>query len=59
MTLQDFFVSGLPSGDAKPQLEPSTKATTTTELTESEKNRVKIDKKQPAAPQKPAPPKGI
>ncbi len=59
MTLQDFFVSGLPSGDTKPQIEQSTKATTTTELAESEKNRAKVDKKQPTASQKPAPPKGI
>ncbi len=56
MTLQDFFVSGLPSSDTKPKLEQSTKAIT--DLTESEKTRAKVDKKQPIAPPK-APPKGI
>ncbi len=53
MTLQDFFVSGLPSSnETKPKLEQSTK--TTTELTESEKNRAKLDKKQLTAPPKPS-----
>jgi hypothetical protein len=58
MTLQDFFVSGLPSGNAetKPQIE---QPATTTELTESEKNRAKLEQKPSTAPPKTPQPKGI
>jgi hypothetical protein len=55
MTLQEFFISGLPSGNAetKPQIEQQ--PATTTDLTESEKNRAKLDKKPSTAPPKPPP----
>jgi len=46
-----YFVSGLPVGnETKPKLEQSTKATT--ELTESEKNRAKLERRQSTAPSK-------
>ncbi len=61
MTLQDFFVSGLPSGNNETKPKIDGQPTTTTELTESSRSQGKVDKKPSTTPPKlPAiPPKGI
>ncbi|CAF0895845.1 unnamed protein product [Rotaria sp. Silwood1] len=45
MILQDFFVSGLPSGNAETPKPGEQKAITTSEQLENDPNRTKIDKK--------------
>jgi hypothetical protein len=57
MTLQDFFVSGLPTGntaETKPQIEQQPTTTTSDQL-EVDKNKPKVDKKLSIAPPKPPP----
>ncbi|CAF1265249.1 unnamed protein product [Rotaria sordida] len=50
MTLQDFFVSGLPSGNTETPRQAEQQAITTTEQPENDQNRAKTDKKPTPAP---------